>query len=226
MQTELNRVKGKPRYQELKGVGTEEEQAAEAWEYARKWNDSVIDDIFGGLLQSTVECRSCQHPSNCFDKFLDLSIPIPSRSSCTITDCLASFTEVESLGRQDGYRCEKCKCNVAATKQLQIYHLPNILMLHLKRFSSSGVLGRFSSLSKNNGSVRLTLKGLDLAPFCNPLGIKNGKSTLYDLIGVSNHSGSLGGGHYTAVCQNFKVSVPSPLHKARHLAAPLTYSQP
>mmetsp|Transcript_41456 Transcript_41456/g.104208 ORF Transcript_41456/g.104208 Transcript_41456/m.104208 type:complete len:585 (+) Transcript_41456:167-1921(+) len=204
MQAELNRVKGKPRYQELKGQGTEEEQAAEAWEYAQKWNNSVIDDIFGGLLQSTVVCSACQHPSNCFDKFLDLSIPIPSRSGCSIDECLGSFTEVEKLGKVDGYRCENCKCVVSATKQLQIYYLPKILMLHLKRFSSSSGLGRFSSLSKNNGAVTISLRGLDFGPYCNPLGTKCCESTVYDCIGISNHSGSLGGGHYTAVCQNFK----------------------
>lgn len=101
-------------------------QAAEAWEYAQKWNNSVIDDIFGGLLQSTVVCSACQHPSNCFDKFLDLSIPIPSRSGCSIDECLGSFTEVEKLGKVDGYRCENCKCVVSATKQLQIYYLPKV----------------------------------------------------------------------------------------------------
>jgi ubiquitin C-terminal hydrolase len=29
----------------------------------------------------------------------------------------------------------------------------------------------------------------------------NGKRVLYDLIGISNHFGSTGGGHYTAYCK-------------------------
>jgi len=43
----------RPWYKELEGKGEEEFQAEEAWDYARSWADSAIDDIFGGLLQST-----------------------------------------------------------------------------------------------------------------------------------------------------------------------------
>lgn len=56
LQEECNRVRGKPSYRELKGEGPEEAQAAEAATYAREWHDSVVDDVFGGLLQSTLQC--------------------------------------------------------------------------------------------------------------------------------------------------------------------------
>lgn len=38
-----------------------EAEAAVAWERYLKLNDSVITDIFGGLLQSTIECLTCHH---------------------------------------------------------------------------------------------------------------------------------------------------------------------
>jgi len=205
IRSEVNRVKGKPKYEELKGKGTVDEQAAEAWQYARKWYDSVVDDIFGGMLQSTVICGECEHASYCFDPFLDLSLQIAGRTGgCSVTDCLSAFTEVEILKKTDGYRCERCKRVVKATKQLQIYRLPKVLIVHLKRFSSSSGLGRFSSFSKNNNSVRITSRGLNFTPYCNPVGAKEADSLTFDLIGVSNHSGGLGGGHYTAVTWNFK----------------------
>jgi len=203
LQSDTNRVKGKPKYEELKGKGTEQEQALEALNYARKWHDSVIDDIFGGMLQSVVVCGTCKHASHCFDPFSDLSVPICGRNA-SVADCLASFTEVETMGKSDGYRCEKCKCVVRATKQLLIYSLPKILVISLKRFASSSGLGRFSSFSKNNSPVRLASKGINMAAYCNLNGLKGCKTVIYDLIGVSNHSGGLGGGHYTAVCRNFK----------------------
>lgn len=80
-----------------------------------------------------------------------------------------------------------------------------VLIIHLKRFSSSSSLGRFSSLSKNTSAVKLVTRGLDMSPYCNPKAIKAGSSATFDLIGVSNHSGNLGGGHYTALCKNFQV---------------------
>ncbi len=33
---------------------------------------------------------------------------------------------------------------------------------------------------------------------------KSDKSLLYDLYAISNHSGGMGGGHYTAYVKNFK----------------------
>ncbi len=53
-----------------------EKEAFDAWDRYLKLNDSIITDIFGGLLQSTVQCCTCNHRSFAFDPFLDLSIPI------------------------------------------------------------------------------------------------------------------------------------------------------
>ena len=33
---------------------------------------------------------------------------------------------------------------------------------------------------------------------------ENGKTFVYDLFGISNHYGGLGGGHYTAFAKNWK----------------------
>ncbi|KAK3250819.1 hypothetical protein CYMTET_39816 [Cymbomonas tetramitiformis] len=127
LQTECNRVKGKAKYKELKGKGTEEQQADEAWAYAKSWFDSCINDIFGGQLQSTVVCQKCKNVTHCFDPFLDLSIPIPKNvpaASVDIHDCLRAFTETETLDGREQYRCENCKSPCTSTKKLSIYRLP------------------------------------------------------------------------------------------------------
>jgi ubiquitin C-terminal hydrolase len=236
LQSELNRVKAKPKYKELEGKGEEEAQAEEAWEYSRSWADSAIDDIFGGQLQSTVECSICHHRSHCFDPFLDLSVPIPrgARSSVghdtRVQDCLASFTATEQLEGSDQYRCEKCKKIVQAEKKLSICRYPRVLVLHLKRFASSGGAGGGSaasgrssfgmarssaSFSKDTSYVSFTERGLDIGKYCSPhaaaAGCEGGRlggagagdaPPVYDLYAVSNHSGSLGGGHYTAAAKS------------------------
>ena len=92
MQTELNRVKGKPPYRELKGEGSLAQQADEAWDYAHSRSSSVIQDVFAGQLQSTLQCPHCNGLSHTFDEFMDLSLPLPQKSgfslrgrhSCTI----------------------------------------------------------------------------------------------------------------------------------------------
>lgn len=58
LQAESNRVAGRPAYRELSGRGGEAEQAAEAASYERSWHDSLVDDLFSGLLQSTITCAT------------------------------------------------------------------------------------------------------------------------------------------------------------------------
>ena len=54
---------------------------------------------------------------------------------------------------------------------------------------------------KNGALVQYPVDALDMRPFV--LGLKNEpEPVLYDLYGVSNHFGSLNGGHYTAYCKN------------------------
>ena len=57
LQTESNRVTAKPAYRELEGKGSVRQQAAEAEHYSLQWNDSIVGDIFGGQLQSTIQCQ-------------------------------------------------------------------------------------------------------------------------------------------------------------------------
>ncbi|XP_070193299.1 ubiquitin carboxyl-terminal hydrolase 15-like isoform X2 [Littorina saxatilis] len=75
---DLNRIRKKP-YIELKdGSGRDDEEVAgEAWVNYKKRNDSIIVDIFHGLLKSTVECPDCQKISVTFDPFCYLSLPMP-----------------------------------------------------------------------------------------------------------------------------------------------------
>ncbi len=90
---------GKPAYKELKGEGTVSQQADEAWEYAHSRSNSVIQDIFAGQLQSTLECPACHAVSHTFDEFMDLSLPLPQQSghslrggkTCTIQVVVLCF---------------------------------------------------------------------------------------------------------------------------------------
>lgn len=102
LQTELNRVAVKQPYRELSGKGTVQQQAQEAWEYARSRFHSIIDDLFAGQLQSTITCQACGAQSHCFDYFLDLSLPLPQpegiarRYSNQAVSIQVMFREAES----------------------------------------------------------------------------------------------------------------------------------
>lgn len=88
--------------------------------------------------------------------------------------------------------CPSCKEHRQATKKLDLWRLPEILVFHLKRFSYS----RFMK-NKLDTFVNFPIHNLDLSKY-----VKHGTSMLqshvYELYAVSNHYGGLGGGHYSS----------------------------
>lgn len=160
---------------------------------------------------STIQCMSCDYVSVCFDPILDLSLPIPeekqqlqsSRSrhrqgsnTCDIYDCLRAFTEVEYLAGDEAYHCPQCNKKRKAQKQLLLNRPPEILVLHLKRFSFHVYLRE-----KVVTFVKYPLQGLDLQPFVANFA-RGYLEPKYDLFATVNHIGSVSGGHYTAFCRS------------------------
>jgi len=214
---DTNRVKTKLPFEELTDppTSTDKEISNDWWRYFTARNDSLVWNLFAGQLKSETRCKVCGHRSRVFDPFMDLSVPIP-KSECTLGDCLEKFVEAETIPGGE-WRCSKCKEFQVAEKELAIFRLPQVLVVHLKRFSigtssSSGLMfggifggGNGGNKSKINTSVKFPIEGFDVKEYLAPespertLGKNN---TLYDLIGVVNHSGSLNGGHYVADCMN------------------------
>ncbi|MEW5298615.1 MAG: hypothetical protein WDW36_001715 [Sanguina aurantia] len=108
----------------------------------------------------------------------------------SLSACVSAFLQPEQLGKEDTWFCGKCKQHVQAEKKLDIWSLPQVLIIHLKRFSYSR-----TSRDKLDTRVEYPLEGLDLSSV-----VMTGQQVppTYDLFAVSNHFGSLGGGHYTA----------------------------
>jgi len=120
---------------------------------------------------------------------------------CNLENCLNQFIKEETLDLNNAWYCSNCKKHQQATKKIEIYKAPDLLILHLKRFkNSSGVYYMSSGASKISKFVDFPIEGLNLNNYI--LGKKD-QNMIYDLYAVSNHYGGLSGGHYTAYCQNF-----------------------
>lgn len=55
----------------------------------------------------------------------------------TLADCLTEFTKEERLGEDDMWYCGNCKEHKQATKKVELWKVPDVLVFALKRFSSS-----------------------------------------------------------------------------------------
>lgn len=113
-----------------------------------------------------------------------------------LDECLDLFSKSEVLGENDLWFCSRCQELRQATKTIEFWTVPDILTIHLKRFSSSR---NFSD--KINETIEFPIENLDMSKRVGS-GSRS-EPLIYDLIGVDNHFGRLGGGHYTAHAKNF-----------------------
>ncbi|KAK4262966.1 hypothetical protein QN277_028451 [Acacia crassicarpa] len=111
------------------------------------------------------------------------------QEAISLFSCLEAFLTEEPLGPDDMWYCPRCKEHRQATKKLDLWKLPDILVFHLKRFSYSRYLK-----NKLDTFVNFPIHNLNLTKYVK----SNGKPYVYDLYAISNHYGGLGGGHYTA----------------------------
>jgi ubiquitin carboxyl-terminal hydrolase 4/11/15 len=118
------------------------------------------------------------------------SVKKSKQEAISLFSCLDAFLKEEPLGPDDMWYCPHCKKHRQATKKLDLWRLPEVVVIHLKRFS-------FSRFFKNklDTFVNFPVPNLDLSKY-----IKNSApgSHTYELYAISNHYGGLGGGHYSA----------------------------
>uniref|UniRef100_A0A8C1HT38 Ubiquitin carboxyl-terminal hydrolase 15 n=1 Tax=Cyprinus carpio carpio TaxID=630221 RepID=A0A8C1HT38_CYPCA len=135
----------------------------------------------------------CREPVD-FDKHESMEYKPQKKSFFKLKDCIELFTTKEKLGADDPWYCPHCKQHQQATKKLDLWSVPPVLVVHLKRFSYSRYMR-----DKLDSLVDFPLRDLDMSEFLiNP----NAGPCRYDLIAVSNHYGGMGGGHYTAFAKN------------------------
>jgi len=114
-------------------------------------------------------------------------------NSVSIEDCLKLFTTPETIDSDNKPFCSKCKKKRKGTKQFGIFRMPQVLVVHLKRFNNN----------RSKITTEVSFKdSLDMSPYSSA--VETGpvsEENTYELYGVCNHIGNYGGGHYTADCK-------------------------
>ncbi|XP_059548047.1 ubiquitin carboxyl-terminal hydrolase 31 isoform X2 [Myotis daubentonii] len=136
--------------------------------------------------------------------------------TCTLSQCFQLYTKEERLAPDDAWRCPHCKQLQQGSITLSLWTLPDVLIVHLKRFRQEG-----DRRVKLQNMVKFPLTGLDMtphvvkrsqsswslpshwSPWRRPYGLgRDPEDYVYDLYAVCNHHGTMQGGHYTAYCKN------------------------
>nr|XP_020515702.2 ubiquitin carboxyl-terminal hydrolase 11 [Labrus bergylta] len=127
------------------------------------------------------------------------SMEVPQQQTTVqLQECIELFTTVETLEEENPWYCPVCKKHQLATKKLDLWSLPEVLIIHLKRFSYT----KFTR-EKLDSIVDFPLRDLDFSGCLLRKNLSNGEPpSRYDLIAVSNHYGGLRDGHYTSYACN------------------------
>ncbi|KAJ4843604.1 hypothetical protein Tsubulata_020302 [Turnera subulata] len=113
------------------------------------------------------------------------------QESISLYKCLEAFLKEEPLGPEDMWFCPSCKRHRQANKKLDLWRLPEVLVVHLKRFSYSRIFK-----NKLETYVDFPIHDFDLSTH---ITVKESQlKNKYVLFAISNHYGGMGGGHYTA----------------------------
>ncbi|KAK0732880.1 hypothetical protein B0T21DRAFT_291331 [Apiosordaria backusii] len=165
-----------------------------------EWNEEAWEALFEGTPGESMRgCKTFETLDTLVDPALEAKKKqrlLRKKHGIALEDCLDEFEKEEILSEQDTWYCPRCKEHRRASKKFDLWKTPDILVVHLKRFSSSGF-----RREKLDILVDFPVEGLDLTS--RVIDKEDGKQEIYDLIAVDDHWGGLGGGHYTAFAKNF-----------------------
>ena len=126
-----------------------------------------------------------------FNKFEIKNIPTTNyniNNDISIEDCFEAFRQEEDIN--DDWYCGLCKKISKIKKKIELFYLPKIFIICLKRFIN---------MRKNDKLIDFKLDNINLKDFvCGP----ERNNNIYDCFAISQHYGSIYSGHYTSVCKN------------------------
>ncbi|XP_045653208.1 ubiquitin carboxyl-terminal hydrolase 43 isoform X2 [Ursus americanus] len=169
---------------------------------AVEWDSCAKERLFGGLQRERVQDADSVWRQQ----------QAHQQHSCTLDECFQFYTKEEQLAQDDAWKCPHCEALQQGMVKLSLWTLPDILIIHLKRFCQLG-----ERRHKLSTLVKFPLSGLNMAPHVaqrsagpppatgpwppwkQPAGLPPGYPLdfLYDLYAVCNHHGTL-----QAYCRN------------------------
>jgi len=182
---------------------------------------SIVGDTFQTLWVQKVTCDTCGNKSVTVEEGFELPLSLPSKAQLKdwrqpedaspswlgylksvvappshvleLEDCLRAYFTAEKLDGADAYFCDACNAKSEASKSVLLAGLPEVLCIHLKRFSNKGSWSAGPG-AKNGTLVRFPVNGLDLRPYLHASAAD--AAPLFDLFAVVKHAGSASQGHY------------------------------
>ncbi|XP_014225786.1 uncharacterized protein LOC106651674 isoform X1 [Trichogramma pretiosum] len=188
MHNDLKADQVTPSIHEIQSVAQKE------WEKSMMGKSSIISELFFGQLKSTITCMTCEQKSSTYETFNSLTMSLPGTNKCGLDDCVKKFLSGQKVSE---WNCPNCKVPRDGIKKFDFARLPAIVVIHLNRFGETG-----GWLEKKNTTVDFPLHNFNLRPYLDGNETHGKRFANYNLYAMSNHYGTMDGGHYTAYCKH------------------------
>lgn len=161
--------------------------------YSKHYNPLITEITIFTI--SIVKCESCGTENCTYENQNMLDVHVKS----TLNESLQDYAKTEEIS---GYMCETCGVHRTVSKTMKIWHNPQILFIHIKRYVQTFHNDRVV-MRKNTVEMELPHE-LDISVCCEIASHVKSPNKTYKLIGISNHhSRGLQSGHYTTDCRSF-----------------------
>ncbi|KEG08737.1 ubiquitin hydrolase [Trypanosoma grayi] len=158
----------------------------------------AVERVFKGTLLYDRSCGSCGRPFKRAEPFFFLSLPVNS----SVEEALSTFLRHEEV---EGFMCEGCSATTTVLSRQYIRTLPDILVVHLNRFTFDMQTLQRQKLTETvsfplewdlTDQMKQWQQRDEANTSTNPLSTSD--EARYTLIGVVNHFGETAlCGHYT-----------------------------
>ena len=173
-----------------------------------EWEDGFAAEVFGDDINKgrtdNVECLSAQ------EAVIAESIQERKRAGgkgnkakqLGVEDLLDEFTTEEKLSEDNMWYCPTCKKHQEAQKKFDLWKMPDVLVIHLKRFSNERAfrdkIDTFIDFPIDGLDLSSRVEGKQVAKRLAESGetaavdgedVKEDESLIYDLFAVDNHFG-------------------------------------
>ena len=162
----------------------------QTWQRFYEKDYSYIVENFYSQLLGITSCTDCEYYTTNHDPIQVLSLEIPNESH-SLYCCLDEYMTKYRLDSENTWQCDACKNHVRPFKQTRLWKTSDVLFILLKRYNRNQKIDKYLEYP-----LTLDLKDYNI-------NYSKNKSNKYSLNGMAIHSGSLGGGHYYAVCRNY-----------------------
>ena len=181
-------ISGKPKT----GYDQTKVECIKTWRTFFENNYSYIVKAFYSKLLSYTSCPKCKYLTKNHEPISTITLSLKEEFK-SLYDCLNDFTKEDKLDQENSWKCDNCNEKVCPHKNTTFWDLADVLIFSIKQFTKIKKINQKISFPEN----------LSMEEYCMNI---NKNMLHYRLSGICIHRGGLNGGHYYAMCKNYKTN--------------------